>query len=189
LPFAAGTPFDDNAFADTLISYSGDFTVLGGSTLQTALTDADLTRFVFSYSPGAYVELGFEDNVLVNGPGDDLALFQVGYENSLEITIGGLTGSAGSSATGSGVWGMPVNLVTVDLSSFGLGPGDSVSSVTIGVDLISPQSTLPTLAVVGALNSAPPSATHAPEPGPVTLFVVGSVIVGVAIRRKVFPGV
>jgi hypothetical protein len=83
---------------------------------------------------------------------------------------------------------MPVNLVRVDLSSFGLGPGDSVSSVTIGVDLISPLNTLPTLAVAGALNSAPPPATHAPEPGPVTLFVVGSIIVGVAIRRKVFPG-
>jgi hypothetical protein len=189
LPFAAGTPFDDNAFADTLISYSGDFTVLGGSTLQTALTDADLTTFGFSYSPGAYVELGFEDNVLVNGPGDDLALFQVGYENSLEITIGGLTGSAGSSATGSSVWGMPVNLVTVDLSSFGLGSGDSVSSVTIGVDLISPLNTLPTLAVAGALNSASPVGAHSPEPGPVALFGVGSVIVGVAIRRQLFPGV
>ena len=45
----------------------------------------------------------------------------------------------------------------------------------------------PTLAVIGALNSAaPPPTTHTPEPGPIALFFTGSLIVGVALRRKLF---
>ena len=89
-----GITFDDNAFADTLISSSGDYTV-GGNTsdLTTAVVGSDVDNFAFSFSPSTYLQLGYTDNVIVNGAGDDVALFELGVPDTFKfsLTIGGVT--------------------------------------------------------------------------------------------------
>lgn len=83
-----GLIFDDNAFADVLIRSSGTFSTAGG-TLAQALTDIDAGTSAFSFTQGAFVELGFTDNVVVNGPGADLALFELGFDDTVTVSIGG----------------------------------------------------------------------------------------------------
>lgn len=72
-----GFTFDNNAFVDSLLSSSGSYTVSGG-TLSSVLTDTDVGTFAFSFDPGAFLNLGFTDNVAINGAGNDIVLFELG---------------------------------------------------------------------------------------------------------------
>jgi hypothetical protein len=151
-----GINFQDNAFADILISSSGSFTTVGG-TLAQVLTDKDPGTFAFSRDPGSYVELGFTDNNLVNGPGEDLALFELGVVDTFQVslTIGGTTRNYGSSFTGETAGGFPLNLAKVDLSDFGVADGASLNGVVIGLSFLSTGgTTVPSLSLVGAINSS-----------------------------------
>ena len=181
----AGYTFDDDAFADILISSSPDaagWDIFGG-TLEEVLTDASLDTYAGLMEPfgGAFVELGFVDNVVINGDGADLVLFELGAENGFKVTINGVTSSLLASVdTGyTNVFGTQVNALEIDLDDFNFAPG--ASNVTINVAR-KQNGEFPTLALVGALNSGPPVAL--PEPGPVTLFLTGSLVVGWAVRRS-----
>ena len=180
----AGYDFDDNAFADTLISSSGSYTTSGGS-LEEVLTDINVNTYAYSWDNGAYVELGFEDNYLVNGTGDDLALFEMGnIEDYFEvsITIGGTTNWYQSFDTGydSGMWN--IDVAFIDLDDFGIGSGAYLSSIVIGLDDSGMQpEARPSLSLVGALNST----SSVPEPA--TLLLLGTGLLGLAgLRRKKF---
>jgi len=181
----AGYTFDDNAFADSLISSSGSFSVSGG-TLEDVLTDSALDTYAFTVDSGAYVELGFDDNILVNGAGADLALFELGVADTfgISLTIGGVTQNYTSFDTGFDAAGFSVNVALVDLDDFGLGAGANLSSIVIAMDIVTPGSgTRPSLAVVGALNSLDSSP---PIPEPASLLLLGGGLVGLVARRKKF---
>jgi hypothetical protein len=156
----AGIDFEDDAFADVLLSYAGSIVAVGppGSTLESVLTDPDLATFAFFYLEGAYVELGFVDNIVSNRPGFDLALYEYGSTaDSFELTIEGVTQIVPSSDTG--YLALPygatapthVNLALVDLDDFGLEFGDTTDSVVIWPII----GGTPLLAVVAALPVTP----------------------------------
>ena len=141
--------------SDTLISASGLFETTAED-IESVLVDNDPRTFAFSRSPGAYVELGFTDNTVVNGPGPDLALFELGFPNSLEVslTIGGITQEYLAIDTGFDAAGFNLNVALVDLDDFGLGPNEFINRAVIGLSLIS-EEFVPSLAVVAALNNGP----------------------------------
>lgn len=150
----AGYDFDDDAFADALRSSYGTFSTNGGS-LESVLTDISLGTYAWSWTTGAYVELDFTDNTLVNDTGYDLALFELGYANSFKLTIDDTTITYGSSYTGYKVKKVNVNVALIDLDDFGLAPGTGLSSILVGLDLVAGgQAT--TFSLAGALNSGPP---------------------------------
>lgn len=189
-----GITFADNAGADSLISYEGTYSnnstgVLSAAQLQGVLTDGLVSTYAFLSTPSLlnYVNLGFTNNVLVNGPGNDLALFDLG-DNAIfrlySINIGGSTQDFSTTFTGI-TTNTPenitynINVALIDLSSYGLAEGASISSVGIfiGMDQGVPK---PSLAFIGTLQSV----TAVPEPS--TLLLMGSGLMGVVVfgRRK-----
>lgn len=163
----AGTTYDTVNFADTLISSSstgGTFSLGGGAaTLAAAVTGFDVDTWAFCNCDSAYVQLGFTDNVVTNGPGADLALFEIGTPDNfgISLTVGGVTQTVVSVSTGfTQAQGFGINLATVDLSSFGIAPGASVNSIVVNMGFpFANTSSSPTLAAVTALNATPEPST------------------------------
>ena len=156
-----------------------------GAVLEDVLTDADLATSAVFLNADSYVELGFVDNVVVNRGISDLAIYELGSRADpfeVSLTVGGITSVIASVYTGYDVDGKGVNVAMVDLSDFGLLPDETINNIVIGAV----NDDRPLLAVVGApLESLPAPTTHAPEPGPIALFLAGSVVVGMAIRRRI----
>jgi hypothetical protein len=186
-----GLSLDTRGFADTLISSTGSFTTNAGS-VALALTDHLLDTWVQSSTPGASVVLGFSDNRLVNGPGDDLALFEVGHEayeysqegfDSLWVTINGQTRLYFTTETTTTVDDHNVNMTRIDLSHFGLAEGVQIDRVEIGLDYDT-RGSLPQLQLVAAMNSV---AAPVPEPASALLLLAGGLVVCAARRRRTQP--
>jgi hypothetical protein len=173
-----GYTFDNNAFVDSLISSSGSFSTSGGS-LSSVLTDTDAGTFAFSWTPGASVNLGFTDNVLVNGTGSDLVLFETGVPDTFKVTLNGITNNYLTTYTGYSAGGWNLNAVAVNLDDFGIASGATLSSVLLGLDYDG-GGTVPSLSLVGALNSS-----SSAVPIPAAVWLLGSGLVGlVGLRKK-----
>lgn len=184
-PVTAGTmiggyTFDDNAFADTLISSSGSYSTSGGS-LASVLTDTNAGTWAGSLTPNAYVELGFTDNWLVNGAGADLVLFELGIPSifKVSITIGGTTLSYASQDTGFDAGGYNLNAAEINLDDFGVASGASLSSIAVRMD--DGSNTRPSLSLVGALNSR---AVDATVPEPASLVLIGLGFAALRLSRR-----
>lgn len=186
-----GLSLDSQGFADTLISSSGSF-VTSGASLAQSLTDHQLATWVQSSTPGAQVVLGFTDNRLVNGAGDDLALFEVGHEayeysqegfDSLWVTINGQTRLYFTTETTTTVDDHNVNMTRIDLSHFGLAEGVQLDRVQIGLDYDT-RGSLPQLQLVAAMNSV---AAPVPEPASAGLLLAGGGLLVAARRRRTQP--
>ena len=154
---AGGFTFDDNAYVDALLGSSGSFTTSGG-TLADVLTDTDAATFAFSdtNNPNAYVNLGFTDNLLINGIGADLVLFELGNLDSLRLSLslGETTITYITTWTGDTVGGQNLNAVAIDLDDFGIAPGVTFSEFFVGMDVRSADGkTRPSLSLAAALNS------------------------------------
>lgn len=133
----AGIEFEDNAFADRVILASPlGFTIVGGAaSLEDAVTGSDVESLAFNATDGALLTLGFTDNHVVNGPGDDLVYFEA-TRTSLDpivLTIGGVQVGP-QDQTPSGFFnseGFSIGLTFWDLSDFGIAAGGRASEVTV----------------------------------------------------------
>lgn len=182
-----GLTLDEAGFADTLVSSTGVFTTSSG-TLAEALTDGSLSTWAMSTTPGAKVVLGFTDRVLVNGAGNDLALFERGHEayeysqegfDSFNITINGITRLYFTTETTTIIDDYNVNMTAVDLSFFGVADGATVSQVEIGLDY-NTRGSLPQLQLVAGINTV----AAVPEPATVLMSLAGLAVVGGIARRR-----
>lgn len=182
-----GLSLDEAGFADTLVSSTGVFTTSSG-TLANALTDGSLSTWARSTTPGAKVVLGFTDRVLVNGTGNDLALFERGHEayeysqegfDSFNVTINGITRLYFTTETTTIVDDYNVNMTAVDLSFFGVADGATVSQVEIGLDY-NTRGSLPQLQLVAGINTV----AAVPEPATVLMTLAGLGLVGGIARRR-----
>lgn len=183
----AGLSLDEAGFADTLISSTGVFTTSGGSVAE-ALTDKSLSTWAMSMTPGAKVVLGFTDRLVVNGEGNDLALFERGHEayeysqegfDSFNITINGITRQYFTTETTTIVDDYNVNMTMVDLQFFGLAPGATISQIEIGMDFDT-RGSRPQLQLVAGINTIP----AVPEPGTVAMSLAGLALLGAVVRRR-----
>lgn len=182
-----GLSLDEAGFADTLISSTGDFTTSSG-TLATALTDNSLSTWAMSMTPGAKVVLGFTDRLLVNGAGNDLALFERGHEayeysqegfDSFNVTINGITRQYFTTETTTIVDDYNVNMTLVDLDFFGVAAGATVSRIEIGMDFDT-RGSRPQLQLVAGINTV----SAVPEPGTVAMSLAGLGLLGLVARRR-----
>jgi hypothetical protein len=143
-----GITFDDNAFADEVVSYTPGIIFERQltspfdrivTTPEDAVLGADLASSTISMSGGEILEVAFTDNAVVNHSGNDLAIFELfGSVEFGNITINSITSSLSGISLGS----IPipgtsfsnfVNVAKVDLSDFGIGLGDSISSLSLAV--------------------------------------------------------
>lgn len=183
-----GLTLAEAGFADTLIASQGVYTTSGGSLAQ-ALTDHSLSTWARSATPGAFVVLGFSDNRVVNGAGNDIALFEQGHEayeysqegfDSFNITINGITRTYFTTETTTIVDDHNVNMTSLDLSFFGIAEGASIDRLQIGMDYVTRDS-LPQLMLVAAIHSV---AAPVPEPAAWALMLAGLGAVGARRWRR-----
>ncbi len=177
-----GLTFQDNAFADEVINSGGSLTtfafdVPNAGTLPEVLTDTDTATFVIG-GTNAFVELGFVDNLVINGNGNDLAIFeQGGLADSFLLKINNITLQVDTSFTGEFASdGREINVGLVDLDDYGILSGGSISSIFLDLEQITDAP--PAISLVGALNSD----SVVPEPSTCVLSLIG--LFGLALRKK-----
>ena len=110
------------------------------------------------------MQLGFTDNVIINGPGADLALFELGRPDTFKVslTMGGTSILYPSQNSGYYIGPFLLNIALVNLDDFAIPSGASVSQIVVGLDTLTGTS-VPTLSLAGALNSvAPPGPSNQP---------------------------
>jgi hypothetical protein len=170
----AGIDFADNAFADAVTTTGPTMTTNGGTVSQ-VLTDKDVGTFARGVA-GSSATFTFTDNVAVNGDGNDIALFELGWHDSFDVTINGVTLNYASVFTGFMANGFNVNVAVLDLSAFGLLAGETLSSLTLAFP---GDATRATPSLVAALNSS-----AVPEPATWGMMILGFGAIGAAMRRR-----
>jgi len=194
----AGFTFEagEQAFADDAFVSSGTVTGATDEQVRSTLVGSNLGDSIRVITPDvAVIEILFTDNLILNGDGSDLVIFElsgsatpVGFADVNERFEVSVLGGGGFSSF---VEVVPVNTgflaphdtslsayaVDLDLADFGFAPGETTGSVRIRlVDHLVSRSADPT--GVGALNSTP-----IPEPGTGLLMGIGLTSLAIARRR------
>jgi len=194
--FAAG----EEAFADDAVVVSGTVTGASGEQVRSTLVGSNLGDSIRVITPDvAVIEIAFTDNVIVNGPGTDLVIFElsgsappVGFADVNEKFEFSVLGGIGFSPF---VEVVPVNtgflaphdstlsayVVEIDLAAVGFSLGETTDRVRIRlVDNLVTRSADPT--ALGALNSVP-------EPSAGLLLALGLVSLALIERKRRSPAV
>jgi len=176
-----GINFQNNAFADTLVSSNGTFTTSGG-TLPQVLVGSNPADYAFCFGGPSVcnVTLAFTDNTILNGAGADLAVFELGTPDPFQLTINGVTRTYSTASTGSSAGGFDLNVALVDLADFGVAStslirASSLDNATTGTTI--------SYTVFGAINNGP-AAVAVPEPSSLILFGTVVVTAGFGLRRR-----
>lgn len=176
-----GITFEDNAFADRLVTSAGSPTFSGASSLEAAVIGADLDSYANLLDGDDKITLEFTDNVVVNGPGNDLAVFTLFDPRPITFYLEGddfvVRATVTTVPTGTTITnGVPVNVGFYDLA-FPL--ISSLRRISIASrdenDNLYPNQ----FAAVGALNTNP-----IPEPGSVILMTLGGLGLAGGVMRK-----
>ena len=163
-----GYDFDDNAFPDLAAYVSGgppslSFTSTGDINADLLIAaDADATTYIFG-TPVVF-DLTFVDNRLVNGPGPDLVVFELGADDGalVDIEVGGsLVGALPYLLTATGEFSsnFSLNAAVIDLDDFGVAAGTMIETIRIDNDSAAVpggQTISSAICAVGALNSTAP---------------------------------
>jgi hypothetical protein len=186
--------FDESQFVDEILSISGTGTPitfevpgdgtfpLNGITPEVALTDTDINTGLFCNPAPCDIELLFTDNIMVNGLGDDLLLFEQGGVEGFSLTINGIMlafpdSAATTDPTVVDADGALLNMFRADLSDFGVALNGTIDSLILNLTPTAFFGTSDPMALV-ALNSE-----SVPEPSIIALFAVGLFGLGFARRR------
>jgi hypothetical protein len=151
-----GLSFAGDAFVDAVAVASGTWSPAFGVGDGSNVIGHDTNTALFCAAPPCALDLTFTDNVLINGLGDDLAVFELGDTDWLTITIAGVTKQYQPSYTGfnhSSCTGCVnhINLVTIDLDDFGVSAG--VALTEIRAESQGVYGSNPSYAAFGAINS------------------------------------
>jgi hypothetical protein len=185
----------EQAFADDASLVSGVITGANEETIRTVLVGSNIAdSFNTGDSGGGIVEVRFTDNLVRNGSGTDLVIFELsgdkpaGTPDPREIfAVSVFDGSTFSSfvtvtpiATGFPNPADPtldVFAVEIDIGSFGVPMGGTTDRVRLHIFNANLGSKSADLTALGALNSAP-----IPEPSTALLLAAG--LAGLALRRR-----
>jgi hypothetical protein len=178
--------FDDNAWADGVNVTSGV-----GTGNPAAAADGD-TATIFNLrndsAGNAVIEILFTDNLLKNGPGDDLVLFYGSNNNALGVTINGIldtsSGKPFEFVPDGGVGnnsGFSILGTSFDLDDFGIAADATLSS---GI-FVQMAGIFGNVHDVAALNSTTvPGSAVVPLPATAWLLIGGFAALGAASRRR-----
>ncbi len=191
--FSAG----EEAFADDAILVSGVITGADGPTIKTTLVGSSISdSFNTGDSGGGIVEVLFTDNLIVNGAGADLVLFELSGDQPagtpdpreiFEISIfNGVSFSSFVTVTPVAT-GFPdpaditldVFAIQVDLSSFGIAFGGTTSRVRLHIWNANLGSKSADLTALGALNSL-----SVPEPSSAVTLAIELGALAIIRRRR-----
>ncbi len=172
--------FADNAFADDGWPTGGSpWDVVSAPSFKAAVTGTELASYVWSNTAfyggqTAYATIAFIDNRVKNGPGVDLAVFEVsGYGGTgctITLSLNGVTRDYTPS------WFTDVyHVAYVDLSDFNIAPNALVSEIGI----LSLPYYDPDYTAFGAINNA-----AVPLPG--TLLLLAPALGAIGLGRKRF---
>ncbi len=187
-----GIDFPDNGFADSVLStdFTGTFGYRNGSsafTLEEAVTGSNLDTWMeygehdmlpgedgdynSTSPPTQYVELGFTDNYVFNGPGNDLVIFEYGTGNAALVALDLQSIQDPYNPTSHAIVvettyqdGWATNVGYIDLSDLGVALGMTIDSVFVSSALGEsgevywrmpgfPDWGVPELVAVGALHT------------------------------------
>jgi hypothetical protein len=185
-----GITFDDNAFADKVIdyspgvsfqSYTTDPFVRYNVTAEEALLGSDLRSSTIELPYNQYVTVGFTDNLIFNGTGYDLIIFEMFSTpevGNIVVELGGIALPQTAISLGyMDIGGVSnyVNAAYVDLADYGF----AVNQTT---DYVRAYGNASEYAAFGAWNNL---SVGVPEPS--TMLLLGSALLGLAgFGRKLF---
>jgi len=183
-----GLTFEDNAFADTVISGGGGDIFGGATTVEQAVTGCNLDTYV----NGVVLELGFTDNVLTNYANAwDLVVFDIlsdGDNFTVAVDFPSLYANISAFLPGPNAHlgyngnGLVICATYVDLSDLGVPVGGTISSLAFGGQALE-------LAAVGAINlpfpTLPSPDGTVPEPSTLIIWsLLGGLGITIGWRRR-----
>ena len=161
-----GYSFHPGAFPDAAALVSGNpaslvtnFPTTGSAAGDILLaSNAPETTYIFSADPNYKISLHFEDNILFNGPGADLVIFELGLADSAAVVVDVMGLPSGpivytTSFTGSTVLGFDLNAVAIDLSDFGSVEGEYFNMIQMTTPVSPNSGTIMSFSALGCLNS------------------------------------